>query len=115
MNQISDMEQWMRVFAFEHIINNFDSWGHTIGKNMYAFKPDFGKWVLYPFDLDWLMLVSPSGPGNYTATTVPLFVADDPLVLKMYNHAPFRRAYLRAVQDAVNAIKKLYRRFCYGC
>ncbi|HON09180.1 MAG TPA: CotH kinase family protein, partial [Verrucomicrobiota bacterium] len=103
MNQISDMEQWMRIFAFEHIINNFDSWGHTIGKNMYAFKPDRGKWVLYPFDLDWLMLVSPNGPGNYTATTGPLFAADDPLVVKMYNHPPFRRAYFRAVLDAVNS------------
>lgn len=103
MNQISDMEQWMHIFAFEHIINNFDSWGHTIGKNMYAFKPDRGKWVLYPFDLDWLMLVSTNGPGNYTATTGPLFAADDPLVVKMYNHPPFRRAYFRAVLDAVNS------------
>lgn len=102
MNQLANMEQWMRVFAFEHIINNFDSWGHTIGKNMYGFKPDRGLWVLYPFDLDWLMLVSPRGPGGYTATTGPLFVADDPLVVKMYNHPPFRRAYLRAVYDAAN-------------
>ncbi|MGC8830599.1 MAG: lamin tail domain-containing protein [Verrucomicrobiia bacterium] len=100
MNQLADMEQWMGVFAFEHIINNFDSWGHTIGKNMYAFKPDRARWVLYPFDLDWLMLVSPRGPGGYTATTGPLFVADDPLVVKMYNHPPFRRAYLRYVYDA---------------
>lgn len=102
MTQLADMEQWMRVFAFEHIINNFDSWGHTIGKNMYAFKPERGKWVLYPFDLDWLMLVSPRGPGGYTATTGPLFVADDPTVIKMYNHPPFRRAYLRAVLDSVD-------------
>lgn len=102
MTQLADMEQWMRVFAFEHIINNFDSWGHTIGKNMYAYKPERGKWVLYPFDLDWLMLVSPRGPGGYTATTGPLFVADDPTVVKMYNHPPFRRAYLRAVLDAVD-------------
>ena len=102
MTQLADIEQWMRVFAFEHIINNFDSWGHTIGKNMYAYKPERGKWVLYPFDLDWLMLVSPRGPGGYTATTGPLFVADDPTVVKMYNHPPFRRAYLRAVLDAVD-------------
>lgn len=100
--QLADVEQWMRVFAFEHIINNFDSWGHTIGKNMYTFKPQGGKWVLYPFDLDWLMLVSPRGPGGYTATTGPLFIADDPTVQKMYDHPPFRRAYLRAVLDAVN-------------
>ncbi|HKX61027.1 MAG TPA: lamin tail domain-containing protein, partial [Verrucomicrobiae bacterium] len=97
-----DVEQWMGIFAFEHIINNFDSWGHDIGKNMYMFKPAGGRWQLYAFDLDWLMLVSPSGPGNYTASTGPLFACDDPTVTRMYLHPPFRRAYFRAVQNAVN-------------
>ena len=39
-----DVEEWMRIFATEHIIINFDAYGHEIGKNMYAFKPDGGKW-----------------------------------------------------------------------
>lgn len=99
---IVDIEQMMGMFAFEHIINNFDSWGHTIGKNMYHYKPVNGKWQLYAFDLDWLMLVSVGGPGNYTATTGPLFASDDPTVTTMYNHPPFRRAYFRAVQAAVD-------------
>ena len=30
---LADVEQWMAIFAVEHIINNFDSWGHDIGKN----------------------------------------------------------------------------------
>lgn len=99
---LADVEQWMGIFAAEHIINNFDSWGHDIGKNMYMFFPENGRAQLYMFDLDWLMLVSPSGPGNYTATTGPLFASDDPTVTRMYNHPPFRRAYFRAVQDAVS-------------
>jgi hypothetical protein len=97
-----DVEQWMGIFAVEHIINNFDSWGHDIGKNMYMFKPNGGRWQIYLFDLDWLMLVSPSGPGNYTASTGPLFASDDPTVTRLYTHPPFRRAYFRAVQNAVN-------------
>src|ERR1041385_1525805 len=44
LEALVDMEEWMRIFATEHIIVNFDSWGHEIGKNMYAFKPDDGKW-----------------------------------------------------------------------
>jgi hypothetical protein len=80
---ILDVEQTMAMFAFEHIINNFDSWGHTIGKNMYHYKPLNGKWQLYAFDLDWLMLVSVGGPGNYTATTGPLFASEDPTVTRM--------------------------------
>jgi hypothetical protein len=97
-----DVEQMMGMFAFEHIINNFDSWGHNIGKNMYHYKPVNGKWQLYAFDLDWLMLVSVGGPGNFTATTGPLFASEDPTVTRMYNHPPFRRAYFRAVQAAVD-------------
>lgn len=97
-----DIEQMMGMFAFEHIINNFDSWGHNIGKNMYHFKPANGKWQLYAFDLDWLMLVSVGGPGNFTASTGPLFASEDPTVTRLYNHPPFRRAYFRAVQAAVD-------------
>ncbi len=99
---ILDVEQTMGMFAFEHIINNFDSWGHIIGKNMYHYKPVDGKWQLYAFDLDWLMLVSVGGPGNYSATTGPLFASEDPTVTRMFNHPPFRRAYFRAVQAAVD-------------
>ena len=100
---LADVEEWMGIFAVEHIINNFDSWGHTIGKNMYMFKPQNGRWQIYLFDLDWLMLVAPGGPGNYTASTGPLFAANDPTVIRMYNHPPFRRAYFRAIQNAVDA------------
>jgi hypothetical protein len=94
-----DVEQWMGIFAAEHIINNFDSWGHDIGKNMYMFKPRSGRWQIYMFDLDWLMLVS---AGSYPPSSGGLFVCDDPTITRMYNHPPFRRAYFRAVQNAVN-------------
>jgi hypothetical protein len=102
IDAIVDTEEWMGVFAFEHIINNFDSWGHIIGKNMYAYKPSNGKWKLYAFDLDWLMMVSIRFSSQYDAVNGPLFNADDPTVARMYGHPPFLRAYWRAVQDAVN-------------
>ena len=94
-----DVEQWMGIFCVEHIINNFDSWGHDIGKNMYMFIPDTGRATLYMYDLDWLMLVA---AGSYPANSGPLFLSDDPTITRMYNHPPFRRAYFRAVQDAVD-------------
>ncbi len=97
-----DLEEWMRIFATEHIIVNFDAYGHEIGKNMYAFLPDHGKWQLYMFDLDWLMLAAPRYKANYAASSAPLFNADDPTITRMYGHPPFARAYWRAVQDAVN-------------
>ncbi|HKQ40028.1 MAG TPA: lamin tail domain-containing protein [Verrucomicrobiae bacterium] len=94
-----DIEQWMSIFCVEHIINNFDSWGHDIGKNMYMFIPEKGRATLYMYDLDWLMLVA---AGSYPANSGPLFLSDDPTITRMYNHPPFRRAYFRAVQDAVD-------------
>lgn len=99
---LADVEQWMRIFAAEHIIVNFDSWGHEIGKNMYAYKPASGKWQLYMFDLDWLMLVSARRGASYLPGAAPLFNSQDPTVSRMYSHPPFVRAYWRAVEDAIN-------------
>ncbi len=97
-----DMEEWMGVFATEHIIENFDAYGHEIGKNMYAYLPPSGKWQLYLFDLDWAMLAAPIHSSSYTASAGPLFNAEDPTITRMYGFAPFARAYWRAVQNAVN-------------
>jgi hypothetical protein len=98
---LADIEQWMRTFATEHIIINFDAWGHDIGKNMYAYLPPGGKWQLYMCDLDWLMLAATGYNSSYTATSAPLFNSEDPTIAAMYGFPPFVRAYWRAVEDAV--------------
>jgi hypothetical protein len=97
-----DVEEWMRIFATEHIIVNFDAYGHDIGKNMYAYLPPSGKWQLYMFDLDWAMLAGNPRGSQYAASTATLFNAEDPTITRMYAFPPFARAYWRAVQDAVN-------------
>jgi hypothetical protein len=97
-----DVEEWMGIFATEHMIVNFDAYGHDIGKNMYAFLPQNGKWQLFMYDLDWLMLAASRQNGGYAASAATLFNADDPTITRMYAHPPFARAYWRAVQAAVN-------------
>jgi len=97
-----DIEEWMGVFATEHIIENFDAYGHEIGKNMYTCLPTGGKWQLYLFDLDWAMLAAPIYSSSYAASAGPLFNADDPTITRMYAFPPFARAYWRAVQNAVD-------------
>jgi len=96
-----DVEEWMRIFATEHIIANFDAYGHEIGKNMYAYLPPQGKWQLYMFDLDWLMLAAQLHNSAYAASSAPLFNSEDPTIATLYAFPPFARAYWRAVQDAV--------------
>ena len=79
-----DVEEWMRAFALEHIIVNFDAYGHEIGKNMYAYRPASGKWQLYLCDLDWLMLAAPIHNSSYAASSAPLFNAEDPVITNMF-------------------------------
>ncbi len=98
-----DVEQWLRIFATEHIVVNFDAWGHEIGKNMYVFKPAGGRWQLYMFDLDWLMLAAASHNSAYAPLTAPLFNSEDPTISTMFAFPPFARAYWRAIEDAVNS------------
>ncbi len=99
---LMDIEECMGIFATEHIIVNFDAYGHEIGKNMYAYQPENGKWQIYMFDLDWLMLNAPHYKSSYAASTAPLFNADDPTITRMYAFPPFVRAYWRTIQNAVN-------------
>jgi hypothetical protein len=97
-----DVDEWMRIFATEHIIVNFDAYGHQIGKNMYAYLPVHGKWQLYMFDLDWAMLPAQFASSSYAPGVAPLFNTDDPTISTMYAFPPIARAYWRAIQDAVN-------------
>jgi hypothetical protein len=101
-SDLIDVDEWMGIFATEHIIVNFDAYGHDIGKNMYAYKPDHGKWQLYMFDLDWSMLVAILHRADYGPSSAPLFDAEDPTITRMYAFPPFARAYWRAIQSAVN-------------
>ena len=103
-----DLEEWMRVFATEHMIVNLDSWGYDIGKNMYAYKPPRGPWQLYLWDIDWVML--PSAQHGYSPTSPLMYLGAspfgdgnrDPVVGRMYGHPAIQRAYWRAIQDAVD-------------
>jgi hypothetical protein len=102
-----DMEQWMRVFAVENIVVNFDAWGYDIGKNMYAYAPPRGPWRLFLWDIDWVMTTSAQygysptstlmyrGPARFSAAN------RDPVVGRMYDEPVFQRAYWRAIADAV--------------
>jgi hypothetical protein len=101
-SDLVDLEEWMGILATEHIIVNFDAYGHEIGKNMYAYKPENGKWQLYMFDLDWAILAAPRYKASYGPSSAPLFNAEDPTMVRMYAFPPFARAYWRTIQKAVD-------------
>jgi hypothetical protein len=95
VSALVDIDQWMRTFAMEHVIGNWDSYGHRRGKNMYAYKPNQGRWQMLTWDNDWVLGAGSDSPTN------KLFEVNDPTVNRMYNHPPFRRMYFRALYDAV--------------
>ena len=96
VDSIVDVEQWMRIFAVRHIVGDWDGYGYNRGKNMSAYKPQDGKWKMILWDLDFSL-----GGGSHGATH-SMFQVDDPTIGQMYNHPAFRRAYLRAWQDAAD-------------
>jgi hypothetical protein len=101
VQNVADMEQWMRVFAVERMIGNIDGYSRWIGHNMFAYKPINSRWNLLLFDIDLVMGVF---PGPTDGTTTPLFSTpvEDPKALEMIQNSTFQRAYWRAFRDAVN-------------
>ena len=96
VESVADAEQWMRVFAFVHLAGLWDSLGYTTGANMFPYRDRQGRWTLLPWDLDIAFSYQYSAPGG------DLFQCADPVLLRMNSHPAFRRAYWRALQDAVN-------------
>ena len=93
---IADIEQWMRIFAVQHTVGNWDSYGYARGKNDYAYKPVSGRFAQMTWDIDFTMGVGGDGAG------FALFSANDPRVLGMWNTPVIARHYWRGLQDIVN-------------
>ncbi len=96
VSQLVDVDQWMRVFAFQRIAGNWDSYGMGRGKNMYAFKQTGAPWRLFPWDVDFTL----GGGGN--GPTDGLWGAGDPTINRMFDTPAFRRLLWQAYIDAVN-------------
>ncbi len=95
-----DIEEWVRIIAVEHIVGNWDSYGHSRGKNMYAYKPALSPWVLLPWDIDFLF----DNGGDDASTTVDpnSFSITDPVLRTFLTFPPVTRAYWRAIEDAIS-------------
>ena len=91
-----DVRQWMRVFALEHMVGNWDSYGYYRGKNMFAYKPTRGKWELLLWDIDFVMTAQGNPADSYMFSTV------EPVISRMMNHPRFTRVYLQAMKAAVD-------------
>lgn len=105
VEQVIDLEQWGRTMAVERVVGNWDSFGYASGQNMYFYKPTAKPWQLLVWDIDFQMggqVVDPPTTDLFTHQNrlFPDWTADS-TTRRLFRHPPFRRAYLRALQEAV--------------
>ena len=99
MENLADMENWMRVFAANHAAANRDSFGATTEQNLYGYIGALGtKYSLLMFDFNICLDHGAWGPGQ------DLFAVNgaDPYTADIYNNPTFLRMYWRALQELVN-------------
>jgi len=64
MSAIVDVEEVLKEIAVRHIVGDWDSWGYNRGKNNLLYqRPSDGRFVLIPWDIDFV-LGSGSGPTD---------------------------------------------------
>ncbi|HLH55778.1 MAG TPA: lamin tail domain-containing protein, partial [Verrucomicrobiae bacterium] len=100
MENLADMENWMRVFAANHAAGNWDSFGCQNAQNLYGYIGQQGtKYSLLMWDFNIVIGNSGSwGPGQNLFTVN----GEDPNTQNIYNEPTFRRMYWRAMQELVN-------------
>ncbi|MCC7375888.1 MAG: lamin tail domain-containing protein [Verrucomicrobiales bacterium] len=91
-----DVDAWMRAFALQHVVGNWDAYGYNRGKNSYLYLPRDSRWKIIPWDIDFVLGSGGDGP------TADVFGSVDPVISKLWNTPAFLRMYWRAFQDAVN-------------
>ena len=100
MENIADMENWMRVFAANHAAGNWDSVGAQNAQNLYGYIGTQGtKYSLMMWDFNIVFGNSGSwGPGQNLFS----LNGQDSNMTFLYNTPDFRRMYWRALQELVN-------------
>lgn len=91
-----DVEKFLGVVALEHIVGNWDSFGYGRGKNMFTYKPERGKWVLFMWDIDFVLGAQSDPPDAYLYGTI------DPTISQMLFTPAFQRVYYRLLQEAAD-------------
>src|SRR5437588_131975 len=98
---IANYEQWMRIFACQHTVGNWDSYGYNRGKNDYTYKGQNGRFEQMTWDIDFTMGVG-GGDASQDLINPSANPISDPRVVGMFKTPVILRAYWRALQDIIN-------------
>ncbi|MDD4736326.1 MAG: lamin tail domain-containing protein, partial [Kiritimatiellae bacterium] len=101
LEAVMDVRQWMKTIALRHVVDDWDSFGFERGKNMFAYRPDEGKWDLLNWDIDFGF-----GAGGDRGVETDPFSVDQkvmPIMYDLLHHDyAFRRLYWQALEQLVN-------------
>jgi hypothetical protein len=104
LDALADMENWMRTFALEHAVGNWDSFGYRNEQNMFAYKPERGRWSLLIWDIN--IIFGGGTRGTPVATNDTVFEIDTANLPMntIYNTPVYRRAYWRALEEIAEGV-----------
>ena len=89
----ADTDQWLRTFAIEHAVGNWDSFGNRNAQNMYAYKPKGDKWKLVIWDFN--IVLGNSGSDGPSGDNLFQYNVGDRGMGHLYADPTYQRAYLR--------------------
>jgi regulation of enolase protein 1 (concanavalin A-like superfamily) len=99
LENVADMENWMRVFAANHAAGNWDSFGAQNAQNLYGYVGALGtKYTLMMFDFNISIGNGSWGPGQ---NLLAINGADQGMA-NIYSNPTFLRMYWRALGELVN-------------
>ncbi len=53
-----DVDNWLRTYAVQHVVGNYDSFAYGSGQNMYTYKPVGDTWKLFIWDVDFAFVAA---------------------------------------------------------
>ncbi len=101
MENIADVDNWMRVFAANHAAGNWDTFGGQTGQNLYGYIGTQGtRYSLMMFDFNIVIGNQNFSwpPGEYLLTVND----QDPSLQNVFANPVFLRMYWRALEELVN-------------
>lgn len=96
IENVADVENWMRVSAANHAAGNWDFFGERSGQNADAWVSAQHRWTLFTIDFGICLDNSLSGVG--------LFEFGDTAWGQMFAKPKFQRMYYRALNELVNGV-----------
>lgn len=93
----ADMDMWLKTFALNHAVGNWDSFGHRNAQNMYAYRPERGRWQLIMWDAN--IVFGNSGSSGPNGDNLFEYNLSDGPMGRIYSTPKYRRAYYRFLRE----------------